>query len=51
MSKNEGAKMRGQKMKGQRWRLNYVAAALCYESGFIGASSLVIDLMVVDLFV
>ena len=38
-------------MNGQRWRLNYVAAALCYESGFIGASSLVIDFIVVDIFV
>ena len=46
MSKNEEAKM-----KGQRWRLNYVAAALRCESGFIGASTLVIDFIVVDIFV
>ena len=38
-------------MKGQRWRLNYVAAALRFESGFIGASTLVIDFIAVDLFV
>ena len=46
MSKSEEAKM-----KGQRWRLNYVAAALRCESGFIGASTLVIDFIAVDLFV
>ena len=39
------------KMNAQKWRPNYVAAALCNESGFIGASTLVIDFIVVDLFV
>ena len=38
-------------MKEQGWRLDYVAAALCWESGFIGASTLVIDFIAVDLFV
>ena len=44
--KNECAKTNAPK-----WRPSYVAAALCYESGFIGASTLVIDFIVVDLFV
>ena len=38
------------KMNAQRWRSNYVATALGYERGFIGASTLVIDFIVVDLF-
>ena len=38
-------------MKEQGWRLDYVAAALGWESGFIGASTLVIDFIAVDLFV
>ena len=46
MRKNECARMNA-----QRWRSNYVAAALGYERGFIGASTLVIDFIVVDLFV
>ena len=43
--------MNAQKMNAQKWRPNDVAAALCYESGFIGASTLVIDFIIVDLFV
>ena len=38
------------KMIAQRWRPNYIVAALDYERGFIGASTLVIDFIVVDLF-
>ena len=45
MRKNECARMNA-----QRWRPNYVAAALGYERGFIGASTQVIDFIVVDLF-
>ena len=37
-------------MNAQRWRPNYIAAALGYERGFIGASTLEIDFIVVDLF-
>ena len=51
----ECAKMNAQnacaRMNAQRWRPNYLAAALGYERGFIGASTLVIDFIVVDLFV
>ena len=46
MRKNECARMNA-----QRWRPNYIAAALGYERGFIGASTLVIDFIVADLFV
>ena len=38
-------------MNAQKWRPNCVDAALYYESGFIGASTLVIDFIAVDLFV
>ncbi len=38
------------RMNAQRWRPNYIAAALGYERGFIGASTQVIDFIVVDLF-
>ena len=46
----ECSKIECAKMNAQRWRPNYVAAALGYERGFIGASTLVIDFIVVDLF-
>jgi len=46
LARNERAKMNAQK-----WRPNCVDAALYYESGFIGASTLVIDFIAVDLFV